>query len=418
MVEKNIINLRRYFHSIAEPGWMEFQTTDTIIQELKDYDLDLKYGKEIYFGPRLGLADEGLVEEYQKTFQLKTKEKQDEILQGFTGAIATIDTGTPGPVVGFRFDIDSNDLKESKSKDHLPTKEGFRSTNDFGMHACGHDAHASIGVEFTKYLATNKEKLKGKYYVIFQPAEEGVRGASAMVDNPIFEEMDYMVGMHIGIGLPSSKITIGSSGFLATTKLDVTFKGLASHAGASPEEGKNAVLAAASAILNLNSLTQHSKGASRLNVGVVSGGSGRNIIANLAKLVIELRGENEEIISYLNKGVDRIIKGSAIQYDVDYKIQKMGSAPALLPYDEDFKEDLTDYYKSKGYDTVPWSMSGSEDVAYFLNRVKTSGGKSIHIMLGSDLKAGHHNELFDINEDDLITGYDVLVDFVDYVNNK
>lgn len=411
-----MINLRRYFHHIAEPARLEFKTTDKIIQELRDLDIELHYGKEIYFDDRLGLPDEKIACEYKNNINLKTTDKSDEILDSYTGLIAVIKGTKKGNNIGFRFDIDANDIHESDDIDHIPNKEGFRSTNDFAMHACGHDSHMAIGIAFTKYLAENKDSLKGNYVVVFQPAEEGVKGAYALKNNPIFNDLDYFVGMHIGMKVPSGKIVVGSEGMLATKKFDINFEGPASHAGGTPEEGKNALLAASSAVMNFNSLTQHSKGASRLNVGTFNAGSGRNIVPNHAELKMEIRGENEDIIEYLKVGVERIVKGSAISYDCDYDIKLVGAAPSLLAYDEDFKENLINYYKEKGYSVVDGGIYGSEDVAYFLNQVSKNNGKAMHFILGTNHKAGHHNERFDIVEDDMQRGVNMLIDFVKYVN--
>ncbi|WP_143179992.1 amidohydrolase [Anaerococcus urinomassiliensis] len=411
-----MINLRRYFHHIAEPARLEFKTTDKIIQELRGLDIELHYGKEIYFDDRLGLPDEKKACEYKNNINLKTTDKSDEILDSYTGLIAVIKGIKKGNNIGFRFDIDANDIHESDDIDHIPNKEGFRSTNDFAMHACGHDAHMAIGIAFTKYLAKNKDSLNGNYVVVFQPAEEGVKGAYALKNNPIFNDLDYFVGMHIGMKVPSGKIVVGSEGMLATKKFDINFEGLASHAGGTPEEGKNALLAASSAVMNFNSLTQHSKGASRLNVGTFNAGSGRNIVPNHAELKMEIRGENEDIIEYLKVGVERIVKGSAISYDCDYDIKLVGAAPSLLAYDEDFKVNLINYYKEKGYSLVDGGIYGSEDVAYFLNQVSKNNGKAMHFILGTNHKAGHHNEKFDIVEDDMQRGLNMLIDFVKYVN--
>src|SRR5690625_3945203 len=265
MIDKELINLRRYFHQNAEPGWMEFKTTDKIISELKDLDLKLFYGKEIYFNKRLGLYDSKNLRLYKDKISLDNEDKKDEILDSFTGAIALIDSKRPGPNIGFRFDIDANDLKESDSKGHIPNIKNFASKNDFAMHACGHDAHTAIGISLCKYFAQNKDKFRGKILVIFQPAEEGVRGAYSLMGNPMIDKLDYMAAMHIGMDLPSGFISVGSGGFLATKKLDISFKGRTSHAGASPEKGHNALLAASSAILNFNNLSQNSNGVSRIN---------------------------------------------------------------------------------------------------------------------------------------------------------
>lgn len=415
MIEEELIRLRRHFHKYAEPAWMEFLTTAKIIEELKNYNLDLYYGKEIYFNKRMGLPEKSILESYKNSISISDIEKKEEILDSYTGLIAVLDTKKIGPNIGFRFDIDANELCESDSLGHLPNILNFSSKNSFAMHACGHDAHMSIGIELAKILASNVKKLKGKIIFIFQPAEEGVRGAYSLMNNPIIDKLDYLAGMHIGMDVKSGEIGVGSHGFLATKKIDIIFKGKASHAGASPEKGHNALLAASSAVLNFNSLAQHSMGEARINVGKLNAGSGRNIIANKAKIEMEIRGENENIISYLYDGVNRIVEGSAISYDCSYEIEIKGQAPSLISYDEEFIKNLRNYYKEKSYKLVDANLKGSEDIAYLLNEVRKKGGKTVHFILGSNLKDSHHSEEFDINEKDMLRGVDLMVDFVKYI---
>lgn len=415
MIEEELIRLRRHFHKYAEPAWMEFLTTAKIIEELKNYNLDLYYGKEIYFNKRMGLPEKSILESYKNSISISNIDKKEEILDSYTGLIAVLDTKKIGPNIGFRFDIDANELCESNSLGHLPNILNFSSKNSFAMHACGHDAHMSIGIELAKILASNIKKLKGKIIFIFQPAEEGVRGAYSLMNNPIIDKLDYLAGMHIGMDVKSGEIGVGSHGFLATKKIDIIFKGKASHAGASPEKGHNALLAASSAVLNFNSLAQHSMGEARINVGKLNAGSGRNIIANKAKIEMEIRGENDHIISYLYDGVNRIVEGSAISYDCSYEIEIKGQAPSLISYDEEFIKNLRNFYKEKSYKLVDANLKGSEDIAYLLNEVRKAGGKTVHFILGSNLKDSHHSEEFDINEKDMLRGVDLMVDFVKYI---
>lgn len=415
MIEEELIRLRRHFHKYAEPAWMEFLTTAKIIEELKNYNLDLYYGKEIYFNKRMGLPEKSILESYKNSISISNIDKKEEILDSYTGLIAVLDTKKIGPNIGFRFDIDANELCESNSLGHLPNILNFSSKNSFAMHACGHDAHMSIGIELAKILASNINKLKGKIIFIFQPAEEGVRGAYSLMNNPIIDKLDYLAGMHIGMDVKSGEVGVGSHGFLATKKIDIIFKGKASHAGASPEKGHNALLAASSAVLNFNSLAQHSMGEARINVGKLNAGSGRNIIANKAKIEMEIRGENDHIISYLYDGVNRIVEGSAISYDCSYEIEIKGQAPSLISYDEEFIKNLRNYYKEKSYKLVDAQLKGSEDIAYLLNEVRKAGGKTVHFILGSNLKDSHHSEEFDINEKDMLRGVDLMVDFVKYI---
>ena len=401
--------VRREFHQIAEPGWLEFQTTVRIIDYLKDYGYeDISYGKAIH-GQRMGLPHPNEMKSYRESFDLNVDYDISEILEGYTGVVARLDTGKEGPTIAMRFDIDANGIEESKDEDHRPNRDNFRSKNDFAMHACGHDGHITIGLFVAKWLMDNKDDLRGKFVLIFQPAEEGVRGAKSMVEAGVLDGVDYLLAGHIGLNVESGIIGLGTIGFLATTKLDIYFEGVPSHAGAAPELGRNALLAAASCALNLHTLTQFSKGMSRLNVGVLRAGSSRNIVADKALMQIETRGENEEVNEMLKEKVEKVIAGSAMAFGVEYRIEEVGSAPAYNTYDEELVVYIGEHLGEKGFTVqVARSLGGSEDVTYMMNEVEKNGGKALHFMFGSDIKAPHHNNRFDFDERTLERAYKAL----------
>lgn len=412
-LRQSMSEMRREFHKIAEPGWLEFQTTVRLIDYLKSYGYEVKYGKTIH-SERMGLPTEKEMKEYGGSLSLEADYDISEILEGYTGVVATLDTGREGPTVGMRFDIDANGIEESHDGDHRPNRENFRSSNDFAMHACGHDGHMTIGLTVAKWLMDEKDNLRGKFVLIFQPAEEGVRGAKSMVGAGIVDELDYLLAGHIGLGVESGTLGLGTVGFLATSKIDVYFEGVPSHAGAAPELGKNALLAAASCALNLHTLTQFSTGMSRLNVGVLKAGSSRNIVPSNAMMQIETRGENEEVNKMLKEKVSCVIEGSAKAFDVKYKTVEAGGAPAYNTYDREFVDMVSDYLKGEGFKIdVARSLGGSEDVTFMMNRVEEKGGKALHFMFGSDLTAAHHNNKFDFDEDTLVMAFKALTKTVD-----
>lgn len=414
-LESKMIETRRKFHTMAEPAWLEFNTTIRIIEYMKELGYDIEYGKKIH-SSRMGLPTKEQLENHAKTVQEKDFDIT-EILEGYTGLVASLDTGKEGPTIGMRFDIDANDVAESKDEDHRPFKEGFISKNPVAMHACGHDGHITIGLFVASWIAENKDNLKGKFKIFFQPAEEGVRGAKSMVEAGVLEGVDFFMGGHIGLGVPSGVIGLGTTAFLATTKLDVTFKGKSAHAGAKPEEGKNALLGAATCALNLHTLPQISGGMSRLNVGRLEAGSGRNVVPSDAKLQIETRGETTEIIDLLNIRTKEVIKGAASMYDLEYHIEEVGGAPAYNNVDEELVNNFKNLIESKDKDykiELNPILGASEDVAYMMNFVEENGGKAIHMIYGSDLSAGHHNDRFDFDEKVLIRAYDIIVELIKY----
>ena len=309
-------------------------------------------------------------------------------------------------------------MLESEESNHIPLKEGFRSVNN-EMHACGHDVHTSIGLGLATLLMENKDELKGTVKILFQPAEEGTRGARSMVEAGVADDADYFIASHIGTGVPFNQFLGSNNGFLATTKLDVSFKGVASHAGGQPEDGKNAMLAAANAVINLNAIPRHSGGATRINVGELHAGSGRNVIADSASLKIETRGTTSELNDYMKQYAESIIQGAAQMFQVAYTIETVGEGKSAEGSTE-LAAVLVDAAKSNNLITQleENKPSGSEDATFFINRVQENGGQASYCIFGTDLAAGHHNESFDVNEDSMLPAVQTLFKSAVLLTNK
>lgn len=156
---------------------------------------------------------------------------------------------------------------------------------------------ATLPWGFSSAWALNaiRKDLSGVIKIIFQPAEEGVRGAQSIAESGILDDVDWFLSGHLGMGWKTGELLALTNGFLSTTKIDAVITGLSSHAGASPQDGHNAILAACSATLAMHTACQDSRGAARLNVGTISGGTGRNVVADRAVLQLETRGETTEI---------------------------------------------------------------------------------------------------------------------------
>lgn len=331
--------------------------------------------------------------------------------EGYTGIVATWDTGREGPVTAVRVDMDALEIHETEEEDHFPNREGFRSVVPNTMHACGHDAHTAIGLGLAAMIADNHEELFGRIKLIFQPAEEGARGAKAMARAGVVKDVDYFIAVHLGLGVPHRHVVAAHNGFLATSKLDIAFRGKASHAGGKPEAGRNALLAAANAALNMYAISRHSEGVTRINVGEFHAGSGRNIIPKEAKLKVETRGETSAINAYVKEQVEAVVKGAAAMYQTDYAIEVVGGA-AGCTCSRELAEVLHACAKEH-----PWTEksmlesdthAGSEDATYFMEEVQQNGGLATYCVFGTELAAGHHHEKFDIHEETLLPAVEML----------
>lgn len=395
---------RRDIHKHPEPGWMEFRTASLVAERLSALGYELKIGEEaIDRQTMMGVpSQEKLVAEMKRAAKEGAKEEWlSQMTGGLTGIVAMKKFSDGGPVVALRFDMDANDVRESEEPDHFPMQEGFRSLHEQAMHACGHDGHTTVGLAVAKILASLQGKLKGTIKLVFQPAEEGVRGAKAMVENGDVDDVDYMLGAHFGFQMKhTGTIACNVMGFLATSKYDIHFVGNPAHAGAAPEQGKNALLAAACAALNLHAIPRHSQGTSRINVGKLVAGSGRNVIADKAYMAIETRGASSGINTFMEQEALRIIKAAAAMYDVEAQVKKTGGAAGgsnsqeLVSFLESKAKELNIFEQVAG----ACDFGASEDFSYFMERVQSHGGKAAYMMIGADLAAGHHDSSFDFDE--------------------
>ena len=402
--EEDTINMRRDIHKYAETAWTEYRTASMAAKGLAEFGYQVFAGCEV--------IDEEAMMGVPDAPELKSHEERavaqgadplwlEKMTGGKTGVMGVMDFGKPGPTVALRFDMDANDLTEAEDENHRPYNAGFASVNKGAMHGCGHDGHTAIGLTVAKILSLLKEDLAGKVKLIFQPAEEGVRGAKAMMVKGIVDDVDYMLGFHLGTSLRRlGQISCDAGGFLATTKLDANFTGKPSHAGLAPEIGKNALLAAATALLNLHAIARHGQGASRINVGIMQGGTGRNVIPANAVLKLETRGASSKINDDMHQKAVRIIKGAALMHDVQISLKQMGSA-ASADSDSALGEQARGIAEELGlFDEFVSreDLGGSEDMAYFMSRVQENGGQAAYAIIGTELAAGHHESRFDFNE--------------------
>ncbi|WP_066504068.1 amidohydrolase [Abyssisolibacter fermentans] len=411
-IKEEIIIDRRDFHKYPEIGWTEFRTASLVARRLEELGFQVLVGKEVMNSDkRMGLIDKEILKEHYIRAKKQGADTYylEKVKYGFTGVVGILKCGD-GPVIGLRFDIDALEVLESKDTEHFPKKEGFRSLNEGIMHACAHDGHIAIGIGIAKILSEMKQFFNGTIKLIFQPAEEGVRGAKSMAVSGILDDLDFILSSHIGMVKDgSNKIYSNVQELLATSKFDAHFTGISTHAGASPEKGKNVMLAVATAILNLNSIPRHSKGQTRINVGKLTAGSGRNVIPSDAVMMVETRGSTSELNNYMKEHAIRIIKSSADMYDLKLSIKEMGGAESAVSdeYLINKLKDAVNKINNVEVDDTNINFGGSEDFTYMMKRVQNNGGKAIYFIIGSDIKADHHNGKFDFIEDDLITAVKV-----------
>ena len=402
---------RRDLHRHPEPAWREFYTTARIVTELRERDLT-----ELHVGPdalatddRMNVPDEEELAEWEQRARDAGADPAivDELSGGYTGCVAVVDRG-PGPVIGLRVDIDALPVTESADDGHAPAAEGFRSEREGYMHACGHDAHATMGLGTLD--AVLDSAFSGTLKVFFQPGEEQVAGGKPMAESGHLDDVDYLYAVHVGLDHPSGEVVCGVDGFLAVRHFLAEFTGAPSHAGARPERGRNAVQAMAAAVQNLYAIPRHADGPTRVNAGLVGGGTATNVVPEESLIEGELRGATTELADYMSDHADRILESAADMHDCEVEVSTKGEAPSATS-DDALAEVVGEVAgETDGVTDIVDSadLGGSEDATYLMQSVQKRGGLACYVGVGTDHPGGHHTSTFDVVEGDIAVGIDVL----------
>jgi aminobenzoyl-glutamate utilization protein A len=268
------------------------------------------------------------------------------------------------------------------------------------MHACGHDAHASIGLGVLQTIL--ESDFSGTLKLFFQPAEEGLRGGKALAQSPQLSDVDHLFAVHLGLGYSTGELVAGMEEMLASSKLRARFHGSAAHAGKNPEAGENAVQAMATAIQNLHAIPRHGDGASRVNVGVVEGGNALNIIPEDATIAIEVRGVTTEIAEYMVDRANRILDTAAKMHGCTVDTETIGEAPRV---DSDRSLAAVVAEAAQALDSIDTvheqaAFNASEDATHLMQAVNS--------VIGTDHPAGHHTPEFDVDERSIHIGVEML----------
>jgi aminobenzoyl-glutamate utilization protein A len=406
-----LVDLRREFHRKPEPAWCEFWTTARIVAELERIGVDqLRVGPEILDDDsRRALPDEETLAAWLDRARETGADADllDRLAGGYTGTMAVLECGE-GPTVALRVDIDGLPITESDDDDHLPTSEGFASTHEGYMHACGHDAHTTIGLGVLETIANSD--FAGTLKVLFQPAEEVIGGGMAVAESGVLGDVDDLLSVHVGLDHPTGEVVAGIDGFLSVRHFDVEFRGESAHAGGHPAEGRNAVQAMATAVQNMYAIPRNEDGATRVNAGKVGGGTATNVIPESAFIEGEVRGETTALMEYMYEKTERVVRNAAEMHDCEATVEPGAWAPsatsdeAVVDVVADVAADAADVDSLLRRD----DLGGSEDATFLMERVQERGGEAAYVGVGTDHPGGHHTPTFDVDETTLSIGVEVL----------
>lgn len=422
-----ITALRRDIHKHPELAWCEYRTTSLIARQLTELGYTVVMGRDAHVDALRGLvpaAEQARQEQERAISQGADAALVQRMGNGFTGLWADLSCGAAasaapstaqGPCIALRFDMDALELTECPLTQHTPTRDGFASAQAGVMHACGHDGHIAVGMGVAAIIKSLQSELRGTVRLIFQPAEEGAHGAIPMCAAGAMNNVDILVGMHLGIqAQQTGEIICGTSDFLATTTFCAEFTGIAAHAGIAPQQGHNALLAACNAAQSLHAISRHGLGDTRINVGQMGGGDATNIIPAYAWIKAETRGATSALNAYMMDEVRRVVDAAAAMWGCEAAISIRSDCPSansdaqVAAVVADIACSMPDFTR-----IVPMqNFMASEDFTVLLNKVQENGGLGTYIQMGTKLAAGHHTHAFDFDEAALAPAMEVLARLV------
>jgi amidohydrolase len=280
----------------------------------KDYPHLRAIYEDIHRNPELGFAETrtaAMLAKEMRSLGFAVNEKV-----GGTGIVAIYRNG-PGPAVMVRTELDALPMEEKSGLPYASRAQTiWEEKPTFVAHACGHDSHMAMWVGAARALIAIKGQWSGTLMFIGQPAEEGLRGAKAMLDDGLFTRFpkpDVGFAAHVN---PTAAGTFSIKEGLLTSASDaveITFKGRGGH-GSRPSATIDPVVIAARFITDVQTVISREKDAAEfgvITVGSIQAGTVANIIPDEARLKLTLRSYSPQVRSVLLAGVQRIARASA-----------------------------------------------------------------------------------------------------------
>ena len=378
-----------------------------IIEEIQNFSDDLiKIRHDFHQYPELGMQE------------TRTSQKVNDLLNswgiktytgvGKKGIVGVLEGNNPGKTIGLRADMDALPIEE---KTNLP----YSSKNPGVMHACGHDAHTTMLLGAARYLSENKS-FSGKVVFIFQPAEEGLGGAKAMLADKLFERFpcdeiyglhNWPTGEHGKVGIKPGVAMAGADFF------DIKIKAFGSHA-ARPEGSKDPIIIASSLISQLQTIVSRNVPPTQtivLSITQIHAGSAYNVIPSDCILSGTMRYFDKEIAKLVRTRMKEIIEGIEKSYSVEIELDNREIFDVLVNDQELSKVMLDVASEIVGVENAFFRtdlVTGSED---FSDMLQVVPGAYCNIMHRGTLPL--HNDGFILDDGILPIGASIYARLVE-----
>ncbi len=348
--------------------------------------------RDIHANPELGLEEHrtaGLVAQ-------KLEEWGIEVHRGVggTGVVGVLRAGNGQATIGLRADMDALPIEEVNDF-------AYRSRNAGKMHACGHDGHTTMLLGAARYLAETRD-FNGTVNFIFQPGEEGVGGALAMLRDDLFQRFpcNAVYGMHNRPGMPVGKYGIAPGTAMAGGGFfDITITGKGAH-GARPEESIDPVLVACHLGTALQSIVARNISAREvavLSVTRILSGDAYNVIPQTATMGGTVRTMKRETMVLVEQGMRRIASGVASGFGATAEVDFRLIFAPLVNHEAEFQaiaDAAAELVGDANVNRQQAPAQASEDFAFMLEQVPGA-----YINLGNGDSASVHNHLYNFNDE-------------------
>lgn len=374
-----VVANRRHLHEHPEMGFQEFETAKFVAGQLAQIGVE---------DIRTGIA-----------------------VTGVTGLIRGRKPGG-GKTVLVRADMDALPIDEENEVD-------YRSQNPGVMHACGHDAHTAMLLGVARVLMDRRDDFSGTVKVLFQPAEEGGGGANVMIGEGVLNDppVDLVFGLHVAQEIPVGIIGLRPGAALASAdSFEMTIQGKGGH-GASPHRTVDPIFVGSQIVTALQGIVGREVdpvNPAVVTVGAFNSGNAGNVIPDRAVMRGTLRSFDPEVRTQIANRVGEVAKSvaAALGASVDYVYKPGYPATVNDPgWTEVVREVAQGVVGEDKVLTVPQIM-GAEDFSYFLEQ---RPGCFFFVGTRNDDKGyiwGHHHPKFDIDEEGMAVGMEVMANTV------
>ncbi|KAA0015350.1 amidohydrolase [Salinicola corii] len=289
-------------------------TTLPRIEAFTDELISIRH--DLHAHPEIGFEERrtsGIVADYLRKLDIEVHTGL-----GGTGVIGIVDGRRgPGRTVGLRADMDALPMDEE-------TELPFASTFPGRFHGCGHDGHTTMLLGATRYLAETRD-FGGRVVLIFQPAEEGLGGARAMIAEKLFERFpcDEVYALHNAPHLDHGQVRVMTGKAMAGAEFfDIVIRGRGSH-GAQPNHARDPIVVATQLSQAMQSIV--SRNTNPLDAAVVSitqlhSGSAYNVIPQSATLSGTIRTFDEGVATMIHRRIRELAAGLANAYGVEIEV--------------------------------------------------------------------------------------------------